>query len=120
MVAILLHRRSIQHLDLRLLRLLLRQPPSHHWRGEHDALLLLQLPGLSGLWAVDWHDRLLDRLCVREEDIWRYQGRLSVPEQAVSEFYPSKRRDAAESSASIITINHRRHRQPASRAMDRL
>lgn len=78
MVAILLPWRLIQHLDLHLLHLLLCQSSAHYWPGFDDAVLRLQLLGLSRVRTPDRHHRLFDRLRVRAENIRRYQSRLKV------------------------------------------
>lgn len=75
-VAILLPRRLLFRLGLRLLRVLLLQHPTYFGLREWYAVLCVQLPGLCGVWAFDGDNRISDGLCVCEEDIWRYQGRL--------------------------------------------
>lgn len=75
-VAILLRRRIFLHLDLPLLCILLRQPPTHQRTGQHIAVLRIQLSRMSGLWTPYWHDRLLDSVRVCEKNIQRDQGGL--------------------------------------------
>ena len=76
-VAIFLPGRCIEHLDLRIQRLLLSQRAAYLWLRQLDAVLCIQLFGLSGLRTANWHDRILDSLCICATDIWRYQSGLS-------------------------------------------
>ena len=75
-LAILLPRRQQQPLDLPLLHLLLHPRPPHHRLRQQPALLRLLLPRLRRLRLTDRHDRLPDRVRVRQADIRRHQGRL--------------------------------------------
>lgn len=84
MVAVLLRWRRLVHLDLRLLHLLLRLSPPHHWFYEHYALLCLQLLGLPGVRPAYWHNRLLDRLYLCKKDLWCHQSGLKKPRQIAS------------------------------------
>ena len=61
-VAILLPRRLVQHLDLRIQHLLLLPRLTYLWLRELDAVFCLQLSGLCDLWASYWHYWFLDGL----------------------------------------------------------
>ena len=78
MVAILLRRRQLRHLDLPLLGLLLHPPPAHHRLRVHSALLRLQPVGLFRVRSAHGDDRLFDGVRVRQTYIWRHQGGLIV------------------------------------------
>jgi hypothetical protein len=90
-VAVLLPGRLVQRMDLPLLHLLLHEPSPHHWFRVDHAVLCLQLLGLSGLWPLDRHHRLLDSVRLRKTDIWRYQSRLALPRRMRMSFTASVR-----------------------------
>ena len=64
-VAVLPPRRLIQHLRLRILRLLLHQTSPHHGPRIDTVVFRLQLSRLCVLRVVDWYRGVLDGICVR-------------------------------------------------------
>lgn len=68
-VAILFRGRILVDLDLPLLRVLLRQPPSHYGTGQYDAILQLQLSRLCGIWSPHGHDWLPDGIRICSSDL---------------------------------------------------
>lgn len=70
MVAIYLHWRRLRLLGLPLLRLVLLYKTAHPRLRLRSSVLLLQPLGLHRLWSSNGHRRLLDRVRIREADIW--------------------------------------------------
>jgi hypothetical protein len=77
-VAELLRRRRQCVLDLRLLRLVLRNTAAHRGVRFEHVVLQLQLSSVPGIWAAHGHRRLSHGVCIRTADFQRDQSRLAL------------------------------------------